>query len=313
MNRLKEYHPTAVFLYFLFCIAISMITTNPIWVLCSFLSASFYFIELHGFRAYLLRCLYFMPMLLIIMLFNSLFNSLGLTVLFYLGKGNPVTVENLTFGFFSGLILLTIYLWFACYSELISSDEIMTIFGFRFPTLGLAISMITKYVPDTLEQGREILYHQKVLLGPKQLKGKEKIGFSAKLMTTLLSWSMENALETSDSMRAKGYPSKKRVNYSRLRFNGRDRNLIILLVSLLLGHLVFVFWGAVKFMYYPFLKWQGKELGLPILLLTFLSLWLLYLIPLFLNLGQWLSWQKINRTADYDLPEDMGIIVYDEE
>ncbi|MGB4609690.1 MAG: energy-coupling factor transporter transmembrane component T [Saccharofermentanales bacterium] len=312
MLSLKDYHPIVSFVYFICVLTCSMITRNPIWVLLCLIFAAIYAIQIKGVRHFLFQFLYFLPMLFFIVFMNSYFNSLGLTVLFYIGKGSPVTVENLTYGVISGLALFTILLWFVCFNSLLTSDQILTIMGKRFPTIGLSLAMIIKFIPDTIKQGREILLNQKAMLGKQKLTGKQKLKFAARMLTILLSWSMENSLETADSMLAKGYPGRKRINYGREHFNSADTGLISTMIILLSGHLVCAFSGPIKFAYYPFLKWSGLATDRIILILSLLSLGLILVFPLFLDIINRFKWQRIlkqEQTTQQQIID--GIIIYE--
>ncbi|NLJ71161.1 MAG: hypothetical protein GX328_06850 [Clostridiaceae bacterium] len=312
MQSLKDYHPIASLFYFVCVLTCSMITRNPIWVLLCLIFAMIYVIQLKGLKYFLLQVLYFLPMLIFIVFMNSYFNSLGLTVLFYLGKGSPVTVENLTYGIISGLALFTILLWFICFNLLLSADDILAIMGKRLPTIGLSLAMIIKYIPDTIKQGREVLLNQKAMLSEQQLTGKQKVKFATRMLTVLLSWSMENSLETADSMLAKGYPAKNRVNYSREYFNSTDAGLILTMVILFLGHLICAFSGSIKFAYYPFLNWTGLTTNRILLIGSLLSLSLILVFPLLLDIINWFKWQRILKQEQIMQQHIVdGIIVYE--
>ncbi|MDI9490948.1 MAG: energy-coupling factor transporter transmembrane component T [Bacillota bacterium] len=312
MRSLRDYHPLVSLLYFIFVLTLSMMTRNPIWVTLCFVFSGFYVMLLHGVKRLLKSLLTFVPMLALIVFINSYFNSLGLTVLFYLGEGKPITIENLSYGVFSGLALFTVFLWFTSYNSMLSSDEILAVFGKRLPTIGLSLSMILKYIPDTIEQGTEISLNQKAMLGQEKLSNSQKAKFAARMLTVLLSWSMENSLETADSMLAKGYPSKNRISYSRNRFNKRDLTMIILFLVIFSLHLSFAFGGAVKFSYYPFLKWQGLEGNSFILFSAIISLIVMLLLPILLDMYNWFSWRKIFKQEKASENQiKTGIIIYE--
>ncbi len=289
-----------------------MLTQNPIWVLSSFSFASLYYIEIYNIKKYLKHLLFFVPLLLFIIFMNSFFNGLGLTVLFTVGKGNPITLESILYGLFNGLLLCSIYLWFASYHRLLSNDEWIGIMGYRFPTIGLAISMIMKYVPDTISQGEQILYQQKAMLGDEKLNTKQKMNFAARLLTVLLSWSMENSLDTADSMAAKGYPSEKRRNYNKDYLTSRDKLTFLLLSGFFILQLILTLLGNSKFIYYPFLKWQGRDRGLIENMITICSLFFIYAFPLFLNLYYFLQWKWLSgRKESREQSQKKGIVIYE--
>ncbi|HZJ69237.1 MAG TPA: energy-coupling factor transporter transmembrane component T [Candidatus Eisenbacteria bacterium] len=312
MKTLKDYHPIVSLVYFLSVLILTMMTRNPIWVVSCFIFALIYFLRIKGLSAILLQFLYFIPMLVMIVVINSIFNGLGLTVLFYLGEGNPITLENIMFGVFSALALFNVFLWFSTYNSLLTSDEILSVLGHKLPTIGLALSMIIKYIPDTLKQGKEILLNQKSMLGKKKLNSRQKLKFGLAMLTVLLSWSMENALETADSMRAKGYPSKTRISYSQSKFNPRDLNFLIIILGLLIIHIVFALSGSMRFTYYPFITWQGKSTHHIKQIFTFVSLGALLSLPLANDFIDWIRWHIIQKKElDNQEAIDSGIVIYE--
>lgn len=312
MRSLKEFHSSFILYYFILVIGITMLSQNPIWVLTSFFFASIYYIEIYQVKKYFRNLLFFIPLLLFIILMNSFFSGLGLTVLFTIGRGNPITLESILYGLFNGLLLCSIYLWFASYHSLLSNDEWIGIMGYRFPTIGLAISMIMKYVPDTISQGEQILYQQKAMLGDEKLKAKQKMNFAAKLLTVLLSWSMENSLDTADSMAAKGYPSPMRKNYNKDYFTKRDKFAFLLLSGFLILQLSLMLLGNSRFAYYPFLKWQGQSRGIFENIISIGSLFMINAFPLLLNAYHFLYWKWLSGKREKQAQSQRkGIVIYE--
>lgn len=313
MLSFRDYHPTVSLVYFIYILVLSMMTRNPLWVIFCFSFAVIYVVQLHGVKNLLRNLISFLPMLILIVFINSYFNSLGLTVLFYLGRGNPITVENIFYGIFSAFALFTVFLWFSCYNALQTSDEILTIFGKRLPTIGLTLSMILKYIPETVEKGSEISLNQRAMLGQKKLNNKQRLKFASRILTVLLSWSMENSLETADSMLAKGYPSANRNSYSRNHFNKRDFNLILLFSLVFILHLITAFLGPVKFEYYPYLRWSGAEANVILLVIAIMSLSILLSLPLLIDLSAWFKWTKlIKREENAKFLINNGIVIYEQ-
>ena len=195
-----------------------MLTLNPVYLLLSFLAALALNLYLEGAAKLLRFFRSFIPLHLLIVLANALFSGNGLTVLFYL-RLRPVTLESAIYGFAAGLMLLTILLWFRAYQEVSSSDQLLSVGGKRFPVTSLLLGMVLRYVPDTVEHGHKVKMSQKALLGEEKMPRRESLAFYTRMSSVLMSWSMENALDTSIAMRAKGYPSDRRSNYKRDRFS----------------------------------------------------------------------------------------------
>lgn len=274
-----------------------MLTLNPAYLLVSFLAALMLNFYLQGAGRTLRSLRYFLPMLLMIVAANALFSGNGLIVLFYLGS-RPVTWESVVYGFSAGLMLITILLWFRAYQEVATSDQLLAAGGDRFPVTTLMLGMVMRYVPDTIKHGQTVNMNQKALLGEEKLPRKEKISLFVRMSSVLMSWSMENALETSIAMRAKGYPSARRKAYKRDRFSNFDAAGIAFLLLMITIQAAGFLTGAHSFLYYPYLMVPADvpSLSWRILLLALYSLYLLF--PFYLELSEIWARRKIRKSEE---------------
>lgn len=291
---LRATHPSLLLLYFFSALVFSMLTLNPAYLLVSFIAALSLNIFLDGAAKTLQSFRYFIPIHLLIVLANALFSGNGLTVLFYLGN-RPVTLESIIYGFAAGIMLLTILLWFRAYQEVASSDQLMSVGGKRFPVTSLLLGMILRYVPDTIEHGQKIKMSQNALLGEEKLPRKERLSFYTRMSSVLMSWSMENALDTSIAMRSKGYPSANRNTYKRDRFSSYDAAGIAFLSLMIIVQTVGFVTGTHSFHYYPLLSTavDGPPIQWRIITLVFYALYLLF--PFYLEIMDWWGRKKILR------------------
>lgn len=252
------YHPLVLFLYFAAVIGFSMCMFNPIYIGLSFLAASAYFVYLKGFHAYRKTLTYSLLLFLVIAIINPLVNSMGLTVLFYLFE-RPITAEAIAFGVCSGGMLLTILLWFSCYSQVMTSDKFIALFGKLVPTTAMTFSMILRYVPMMLKRGKEIQVAQRALTGNGGTKT-EKIKQAVHMSSILMSWSMEESIETANAMKCRGYGFNKRTQASNYRFTLYDFivGLIILLLAAVL--IISAVAGVNKTVFYPYIQMRQTYL-----------------------------------------------------
>lgn len=293
--NLRATHPALLILYFFSAIVFSMLTLNPSYLLISFIAALSLNFYLEGAGKTLRFLRYFVPVHLLLVLANALFSGNGLSVIFYLG-GRPVTLESIVFGFAAGLMLLTILLWFRAYQEVSSSDQIIAMGGKRFPHTSLLLGMILRYVPDTLKHGQKVKLSQNALIGEEKLPRKERLAFYTRMSTVLMSWSMENALDTSIAMRAKGFPSEYRSSYKRERFSSYDAVEVAFLLLMIILQIVGYARGLSAFQYYPTLSWQTEMSGELIVVLALYALFLFF--PFYLELADWWSLKKIRRVEE---------------
>ena len=60
----------------------------------------------------------------------------------------------------------------------------------------------------------------------------KKIRYALNMVSILVTWALENAIETADSMKSRGYGLRGRTAFSIYRFNRRDKLLGTMLVGL---------------------------------------------------------------------------------
>ncbi len=101
---------------------------------------------------------------------------------------------------------ISVVLWFACYNQVMTSDKFIYLFGRIIPSLSLIFSMVLRFVPRFKAQIKQISYAQKcigrdVSNGGFLIRVKNGI----KIMSIMVTWALENAIETADSMKSRGY------------------------------------------------------------------------------------------------------------
>ena len=226
----KGYHPLVNVLFFISIIAFGMLLRHPVYLVISFISSTAYYLKLSGKDGRKTVFLFLLPMLLFVVIINSFFNHYGVTTLFILPSGNNFTFEALVMGIVSGITVVSVIQWFFCCNEVVTEDKFMHIFGRILPKGALVVSMILRFVPLYRRRYKEISQARKSmgLNGTDSFICKMKNTF--KNIGILVSWSFENAIETADSMKARGYGLKGRTYYSRFQWHTGDTLALILLV-----------------------------------------------------------------------------------
>ncbi|MDO5402481.1 MAG: energy-coupling factor transporter transmembrane component T [Eubacteriales bacterium] len=251
-NRFIEYHPIAGFVYFTVVLLISMFSMHPIIIAISLVMGVINCIILKGARAAGKTIRYMAVMAFMIIIINPLFNHQGITVLFYMSNGNPVTMEAIIYGGFMSAMLVSVIVWFNCYNEVMTTDKFIYLFGKISPHFSLVISMTFRFVPRFIGQFGQIRDAQKAI-GKDAGDGKifEKIRHFANEVSIMISWAMENSIETADSMKARGYGLGNRTAFSVYRFNKRDAVVLIMTGFAASGYVVVTSLGGLYFTYYP--------------------------------------------------------------
>ena len=72
---------------------------------------------------------------------NALLNHAGVTMLFYLPNGNPVTREALCYGAAAAAMFAAVILWFQCCNVVMTAEKYLYVFGSALPGVSLLLSM----------------------------------------------------------------------------------------------------------------------------------------------------------------------------
>ena len=254
MNEFKSYHPIVNFIYFLFVIGFSMFFMHPLCLLISTASAFFYYTILKG-REVIKKIPYMLFILVFMALINPLFNHEGVTVLAYFPSGNPLTLESVLYGIAAATMIVSVIIWFSCYNEVMTSDKFIYLFGKILPSLSLILSMALRFVPKFSEQLKVVTNAQKCL--GRDAKGTgfiRQIKSKVTILGIMITWALENAIETADSMKARGYGLSGRSAFSIFTFDKRDFKALLYILICGIYVLIGKFSGNIGFLYFPSLS-----------------------------------------------------------
>lgn len=289
-DTFSGYHPIINFTYFCAVILCSMLFLHPIILGISIIAAFSYSIFLNGRRAVLFNVFFLLPMMIIVSLINPLFNHRGMTILWYI-RDNPITMESILYGAATGLMLGAVILWFSCYNAVMTSDKFIYLFGRAIPALSLIFSMVLRFIPKFKAQIKIISTAQKCV-GRDISNGNyiERAKHGIKILSIMITWALENAIDTADSMRSRGYGLKGRTNFAIFRFDKRDKGILIVMIAFIGLILAGALMGFNDIQYFPSVKireitWVGYLVYSAYLLLCF--------IPLILNLKEDKKWRHL--------------------
>ncbi len=293
-------HPSVNFAFFTLMLGFTMFFSHPLYVGVSLAGAAAYLLYLRGGAGLRFSLRYLLPLALMAAVINPLFNHRGVTILAYFPNGNPLTLESMLYGLGAAARLAAVVLWFCCYSEVMTSDKFVYLFGRIIPALSLILSMTLRFVPKFNAQRRVVSDAQRCV-GRREGRGSlfRRLRDAVTVFSILLTWSLENAIETADSMKSRGYGLPGRTAFSIYRFDSRDRTL--------LGWMGFAFLfilsggaaGSSGWQYFPRIKGaalNGLTLLFPLCLLA------LCLTPLILDRAADLSWDRLMK--DREVPHE---------
>ncbi len=256
-----HYHPAVQVLFFASVLLFSMCALQPIYVILSLTCACIYAIYLKGLRTFLHDSWFFAIIIIVIAVINPLFGSQGNTVLFMFME-REFTAESFIYGLCSGAMLVSVFIWFSCSNEVVTTDGFLSLFGNLFPTIALVVSMVFSFIPRTIEKAHVIMRAQTIVLGEGTGRA-QHARRGIRMASVLMAWSMEDAVETADSMRARGYgASSRRSSYRLLSLTRRDGAALTVLIALIIGNMFLVIVALGQFSFYPqmstlYLLWWG--------------------------------------------------------
>ncbi len=288
-DTFSNLHPLINFTYFVLVIGFSMFIMNPVCLAISFTCAFLNAVYLNGMRTVKFSLLYLLPMIILITIINPVFNHEGVTILTYLPWGNPLTLESIIYGIVTAVLLSSTVLWFSCFNTIITSDKLIYLFGRIIPSLSLMMSMALRFVPKFTEQMKCVKTVQRSV-GRDFSTGTllMRIKYGIKIISVMITMSLENAIETADSMKSRGYGLKGRTAYSIYRFSKRDAIFLCIIALLGILDVILIFTDSIKFRYFPSVK--GNLFSVNSIL--FFALYaLLMMLPIIINTGEGLNWK----------------------
>lgn len=253
------YHPAVNFIFFGAVIVFGVIFLHPLMLAAAFTASLSYAAFLLGRRAAGLFFKWLLPLTVIVTALNALLNHYGSTFIGYIGY-NPITLESIIYGAMTGVMFSSVILWCRCYSEVMTTDKFMYIFGRVTPHASLVFSMALRFVPKFrahLEEVREAAAGLPAPAEGRESSARGKAGFmtrvkkGARTFSIMVTWALENAVDTADSMRSRGYGLCGRTAYSNYRWDARDVTALILLLAAVAVVIAGGALGYCTFTYYP--------------------------------------------------------------
>ncbi len=291
MKEFKTYHPVVNLIYFVFAIGFSMFYMHPVCLLISSVCSVVYAVILKGKEAIRSSLSYIISLMIVTALINPLFSHGGETVLAYFPGGNPLTLESVIYGFASALMIASVIMWFLCYNQVMTSDKFIYLFGKIIPSSSLIISMAMRFVPNFITQLRVVSDTQRCMghdISSGSIIKRAKCGLG--ILSAVVSWSMENAVETADSMKARGYGITGRTSFSIFVFDKRDAKTLSCIILLGLYVLAGGFFGAMDFSYFPAVQ---DAQATPFNISVFAAYLLLLIIPVIIELVEMKKWKSL--------------------
>ena len=261
LDSFSKYHPFVNLIYFALVIGFSMVVNHPLAQLISLVCAVVYVVSTQGKKSVGFLLKFCLPLVLLTAFINPAFNHEGKTILLYFSNGNPLTLESILYGFSSGGMIITLLLWFSAFSAVMTSDKFIYLFGKVIPALSLVLSMTLRFVPKFKTQMKNVADAQRCIgrdVSNGSLLSRTKTAIT--IVSIMITWSLENAIETADSMKSRGYGLKGRTAFSIYRFEDRDKYTLVWFAFCFLYILAGVLVSAFGFRYFPNVRYSAFDI-----------------------------------------------------
>ena len=251
----RDYHPSVNFGFFVSVIGFTMFTNHPLLQMMTIVGAICYALILKGFSGVKSLLIGSFMIFLFTAILNPIFNHQGVTILTYFRDGNPLTLESILYGMSAGTMLVTVMIWFSCHNEIMTSDRLMYLFGRLLPALSLIFSMVLRFVPLYKARIKEISFSRKCI-GRDASQGNlwTRLKNSISIFSIFVTWALESSIETSDSMRSRGFGLPGRTAFSLFNFEKRDG---VALSYIIITDIILIYMASqrlFKVVYYPSMK-----------------------------------------------------------
>lgn len=290
-DTFSQMHPIVNFIFFAFVIGLSMFILNPVCLAISLFCALINALYLNGKKAVKLSLLYLLPTIVLISIINPVFNHDGVTILAYFPWNNPLTLESIFYGIATAVLLSSVVLWFSCFNKIMTSDKFIYLFGRIIPSLSLVLSMALRFVPKFIAQFNLVRNTQKCIGrdisdGPLFYRLKNTV----KIISIMITWALENAIEAADSMKSRGHGLKGRTSFSIYRFSRRDAVVLTAIVIIGVILILMSIIDVAKFRYFPSVKGNVINIASIVYYILYFTLMIL---PFIINVREGIRWKHL--------------------
>ena len=283
MRRFEEMNPTAIAVYYLCVLGLTMFTMNPVILALSLLSSVLCAVLSGAVSAK--GHIFSVILFIIAAAINPIAVHNGATVLFYIND-RPFTLEATLYGLTAaGMISAALYR-LRCLTKDLTSDKVMYILGRAFPKLALLLSMSLRFVSLMKTRWRKISDSQRALGLYTDGNLIDAVRGRARVLSVLITWTLENGIITAESMESRGYGSGRRSSYATYRFHLSDALFILICAGLTALSAVGI--ADSKMIFYPDIQ---AELFGPRGIAGAAAFFILSVLPLIINAKEEIKWR----------------------
>ncbi len=227
--RFDSYHPMINLIYFVAAFVCIVQFHHPVFVVISYLAVFIWSVKLNRVRALIFN-LILIPLAVIYMFIYSYYNHFGVTNLRTNFVGNQITLESAAYGLVLGFTAATVLMMCSCVFAIVTADKLIYLLGRISPRLSLFLSIVLRFVPRIKKRGRDIeLARYGIGKSFRQGNPLRRLLHLLSIFSILITWSLEELVESSTSMKSRGYSLRGRTAFSIYRFDNRDRNVVVMM------------------------------------------------------------------------------------
>lgn len=292
--QFSDFHPFVTFFYYMSAVVLIMVFQHPLLLAIIF----FIIVVIHFFED---RCRSIKKWLVLILIsggmifiINPLFNDRGRHVLFEV-LGQRFTLEATLYGATMAIAIMAIISLFVSYNEVMAPNKLLFLFSKILPRFAVVLMLTLRFIPLMKRRLDEISAVQQskgltLTDGIWRKKGQNGLLY----VQVLLTYSLEEAIQTADSMNAREYGKHKRSSYEHFRFKLTDGLALTFLVLLLAAGLVGRSQGYGNLVIFPVMGQVTLDF-MDWLYGAFVFLFLFF--PLLVKGGSYLKWRLLNTTT----------------
>ncbi len=288
MSGFARLHPISIFLFYIMVIIGTVICTNPVISIISFMAAIIYRIVLK--KAMVIKeILLYLGIVVITALFNMILSHNGQTVLFYLND-NRVTLEAAVYGFSSGIMIASVMAWCRSLSQDFTEDKILYLIGNISSDIALILSMVMRFIPLYKRQSVKVSEAYGVINDNENENIADRLKNKLRVYDSVLGFAIENSIDTADSMKARGYGCGKRTMFHRFSVNKTDIVYIVLIAVELFIYIFSIKNSTASYSFYPVIDKINMEKNY---LIFYVSFAVMSAIPLIEEIKWRIKWKYL--------------------
>ena len=283
MKCFDELNPITLAVYYISVLGITMFSMQPILLAISLLSSVLCFIG--GKHGNTRSHLFALAIFIIAAAMNPIFVHKGATALFYVND-RPFTLEAVLYGLTAAAMITAALYRLRSMSAALTSDKVMYLFGRLSPKAALLLSMSIRYIGLFKVRWHKIQDSQKALGLYDDGNLIDAVRGRARVLSVLITWTLENGIITAESMESRGYGAGRRSSYAIYRIHSED--IAVMIICAILDVITVIGVMNTKAVFYPQLSF---ELFTPWGVAGAAAFTLLCFIPLIIDAKEAVRWR----------------------